>query len=149
MAKPLDQVMPFNKIRIKTMCAFINRGKVLACAGRDDVKRQNFFRLIGGGLEFGETAEQGIRREVREELNSEIKNLEFIGVVQNIFEYRGRKGHQIVFLFKGKLEQELSEKARIIISEAYGELEAQCISCQDVLENKIKLYPEFDYSRIF
>lgn len=40
----------------------------------------------GGHLEFGETPEEGVKREIREEYGIEIKNIKFLGVC-NIMKY--------------------------------------------------------------
>jgi ADP-ribose pyrophosphatase YjhB (NUDIX family) len=67
--------------------------------GYDDVKNERFFRPLGGAVEFGEAAEEALRREIREELGLEILNVVRLGVVENRFEYRGQPGHEVVFVF--------------------------------------------------
>ena len=67
--------------------------------GFDDVKNERFFRPLGGAVEFGELAVDGLRREIREELGLEIRNPIQLGVLQNRFEYRGRPRHEIAFVF--------------------------------------------------
>lgn len=63
-----------------------------------------FHRLIGGSVEHGEANHDAIIREVREELVANVLNLEFIAVVENIFELEGEPGHEIVFLYSGMLD---------------------------------------------
>lgn len=65
---------------------------------------EGFDRLIGGTVEFGETHRQTIIREIDEELGAEIIDLEFLGVVENIFVFDGEPGHEIVALYSGRLE---------------------------------------------
>ncbi len=65
-----------------------------------------FHRLIGGGVERGETHEEALRREVQEELQADIVDLTFLGVVENIFRYNGELGHEIVALYSGRLSPE-------------------------------------------
>jgi ADP-ribose pyrophosphatase YjhB (NUDIX family) len=55
--------------------------------------------MLGGGIEFGETAEQTLIREVREEIGAEIKLGRRLGAFENIFEFEGKKGHEIVLMF--------------------------------------------------
>jgi len=137
------------KIKVKAMCLFNHEGRTLAARGRDDKKNQIFFRLIGGSVDFGEKAEEGVRREVREELGCEIENLEFVDVVENIFEYNGIPGHEVVFLYKGDLSNKaLYEQEKIHIIEPYSEFDAEWVPIEDIKSGKTVLYPTFNYSEI-
>ena len=74
------------KIRPVALLIAIKNNKILVIDGHDYYKHKNFYRLIGGGIEFGETGAQAIKREVREEINAEIKNIKYLGLIENIFE---------------------------------------------------------------
>lgn len=63
-----------------------------------------YHRLIGGGVELGETHRDAIVREVDEELGATIHDLAFVATVENIFHIDGVLGHEIVFLYSGRLE---------------------------------------------
>ena len=71
------------KIVVNVMCLFVHAGRILVEERYDSSRGEGFYRLIGGGMEFFETAEEAIRREVREELDSGIEKLEFLTVLQN------------------------------------------------------------------
>ncbi|MFT4295909.1 MAG: NUDIX domain-containing protein [Micropruina sp.] len=58
-----------------------------------------FVRAIGGGIEFGERAEQALRREFREELGVELTTTELLAVTENLYEIAGVPGHEIVHVF--------------------------------------------------
>jgi NADH pyrophosphatase NudC (nudix superfamily) len=84
--------------------AVIRRGdELLVFEGRDDVKSETYYRPLGGGIEFGELAEDALRREFREELAAELVNVSFLGVLQNVFTVFGRASHEIVFMFEAEL----------------------------------------------
>jgi ADP-ribose pyrophosphatase YjhB (NUDIX family) len=84
--------------------AVIRRGaELLVFEGRDDVKSETYYRPLGGGIEFGEPAEDALRREFREELAAELTNVSLLGVLENIFTVFGRPSHEIVFLFEAEL----------------------------------------------
>ena len=129
------------------MCVISDNGKTLASKGYDKNKDENFYRLLGGSLEFGEKIEDGIKREIREELKSEVENLEFIKFIENIFTYEGKQGHDIVFLYKAMLSnKDLYKQEKIHFVEPYGEFDAEWVSIDDILNKKIILYPSLDYS---
>lgn len=77
----------------------IRDGHVLAQKGRDAVKGSSYLRAIGGGIEFCETAEAALRREFYEELGVELGAVQLLGVIENIFEYEGSPGHEMVHVF--------------------------------------------------
>lgn len=63
-------------------------------------------RLIGGSVELGETHRECVVREVQEELGASILDLTFVTAVENIFRINGELGHEIVFLYTGRLDPE-------------------------------------------
>lgn len=77
----------------------IRNGHLLAEEGKDTVKDSAYLRAIGGGIEFGETAEVALRREFREELGMQLGNVWLLGVVENIYVHQGLPGHQIAHVF--------------------------------------------------
>lgn len=94
------------RIRVLALCVFRRDDKILVAAGYDNIKQQAFYRPIGGGIEFGETAVAAVTREVREEINAEVKNLRYLGTLENIFVYNGETGHEIVMMFDGAFVDE-------------------------------------------
>lgn len=77
----------------------IRDGHILASEGQDNVKGSVYLRALGGGIDFGETADAALRREFREELGIELEAVQLLGVIENIFEYEGSSGHEIVHVF--------------------------------------------------
>ncbi|MEV0457542.1 NUDIX hydrolase [Catellatospora methionotrophica] len=72
---------------------------VLVFRGHDPTREQTFYRPLGGGIEFGETAAQALHRELREELDVELTGVRLLGVLENLFHAFDRQGHEIVFVF--------------------------------------------------
>jgi len=61
----------------------IRDGRVLVLDGVDSVTGRVFHRAIGGGIEFGETAEAALRREFVEELGVSLGAVTLLGVAEN------------------------------------------------------------------
>lgn len=137
-------------IETKAMCLIEHNGRLLVCEGYDKVKKEKFFRIIGGGINFGEKAEDALRREVREELDSGLENLRFLTVIEDIFTYAGEMGHEITFLYKGDLtNKDIYTKESIPILDNPDDFPAQWVPISDVIEDKVILYPSFDYKKLF
>jgi len=69
---------------IKTANAFITHNKKILLLHRDNIptiSNPNMWGSIGGMVEDGETFDDGIKREIKEETNLEPKNLKFLGKI--------------------------------------------------------------------
>ena len=62
-----------------------------------------FQRPLGGHVEFGEYALDTVRREFREEIGQELTDVRLLGVLENIFGWRGGTEHEVVFIFAAAL----------------------------------------------
>jgi 8-oxo-dGTP pyrophosphatase MutT (NUDIX family) len=93
-------------IRVISICLFTDNGRILVAEGVDDIKRDRFARPLGGAIEEGETSQQAIVREIREELRHNATDFSLLGVLENIFQYQGKPGHEIVFVYDGRLADE-------------------------------------------
>ena len=81
--------------------------RTLHAVARFGPTRENplgFHRLVGGDVEPGESAPDGVVREVREELGADLVDVELLGVLENIFELDGQPGHEVVFVHAGRLD---------------------------------------------
>jgi 8-oxo-dGTP pyrophosphatase MutT (NUDIX family) len=111
-----------NQIRPLAICVFRNKDRILVFEGYDPIKKQSFYRPLGGGIEFGEYGEEAVRREIMEELHTEIKDLSYLGMLENVFVFNGTPGHEIVMVYDGALiNSGLYDQSVISVIEANGE----------------------------
>ena len=64
-----------------------------------DSRDPPFQRPLGGHVEFGEYALDTVRREFAEEIGQELTGVQLLGVLENIFGWRGWTEHEVVFIF--------------------------------------------------
>jgi 8-oxo-dGTP pyrophosphatase MutT (NUDIX family) len=81
---------------IATGLAWNNR-RLLASEVTDDSGEVKGVRPLGGSIEFGETREEALHREFMEELGCGISIVGPWHALENIFDYEGTPGHEIVF----------------------------------------------------
>jgi 8-oxo-dGTP pyrophosphatase MutT (NUDIX family) len=150
------EIQPEKRIKVKAMCFFLHDGKILLQSGASlkivrDVRpivHGDFYRPLGGSIEVGEQSEEGIRREIREELGSEIDNLEMLEVIENVFVYGNEQNHEIVFLFKGDLQKkEIYDQQVIHIVEPDYEFDAMWVPIERILKGEVLLVPKTNWGK--
>jgi len=113
--------MQQKRIRPLALGIFRHDGRLLVFEGHEPIKRQIFYRPLGGGIEFGETGAQAMAREMREEIAAEVTNVRYLGLCENIFTHLGEMGHEIVLLYEAELvDRSLYERDVIEAVEANG-----------------------------
>jgi len=71
-----------------------------------DSRDPPFQRPLGGHVEFGEYALDTVRREFAEEIGQELTGVRLLGVLENIFGWRGGTEHEVVFIFAAAFADE-------------------------------------------
>lgn len=94
--------MKKKRIRPIVLGVFLHEERILVYEGYDQVKQKYYYRPLGGGLKFGETGAEALIREIKEEINQEIIQPVFLGVIENIFTCDGLPGHEIVLVYSGE-----------------------------------------------
>jgi 8-oxo-dGTP pyrophosphatase MutT (NUDIX family) len=108
-------------IRPIAICIFENNGWLLVAEGYDPTKEQTFYRPLGGGIHFGETGLDTLKREICEEIGAEITDLQYLSTMENIFTFNGEQGHEIVLVFLGRfLDTKFYQQPHIIGVEDNG-----------------------------
>ncbi len=134
-----------SQIRPIAICIFNHNGKILVFEDYDPSKGETFYRPLGGGIEFGEYSVETVHRELMEEIGARIKDLVYLGTLENIFTFNNTPGHEIVQVYDGVLvESGLYEQAVISGHETDVSLPMKVIwkSLDEFGPGKSILYPD-------
>ena len=133
---------PEQRIRAIVIGIAIRDGRILAVDVENDAGAIKGVRPPGGAIEFGETREAALRREFREELNTEVDILGPWTVVENIYEHEGQKGHEFVFAAAIRLADEaLYRREEISVMDAVP-TRARWLSLDALRSGKTVLFPD-------
>ena len=131
----------FKEIRPIALGLAIKNNKLLVSEGFDKVKNETFYRCLGGGIEFLEKSEEALKREFLEEINVDITVKNFLGILENIFTYQGKKAHELILFYSIEISDENYQEEYKVIDD-HGETIAKWIDI-DEFKNKNKiLYPK-------
>lgn len=101
-------------IRCLALALIFKENQLLVARGYDPQSDFEYFRPLGGGIEYGETGEQALIREIQEELQEPIQVQEYCQTLENHFEYKGQQGHEMIRLYLARfLNPEVYERAEL------------------------------------
>src|SRR5436190_14068435 len=93
--------MATQRPRVIALCLFQREDRILVT----EVVENGIvtgYRPLGGGVEWGERSIDAVAREIREELRVDVAGLRLVTVLENLFTYNGKQGHEIVFVYDGE-----------------------------------------------
>jgi len=122
---------------------------ILAVEGFNDKTNTFYYYLPGGGIEFREHSKDALKREIKEELDVEIKDIKQICTIENIFSYddiNNNKAilvaHEISFIYELTLPDVFYDKNEFLINDEVFISKTTWIDKNEFLSDKKKLYPE-------
>jgi 8-oxo-dGTP pyrophosphatase MutT (NUDIX family) len=130
-------------IRAIAICVFRNGDRIFVPELSDPLKKQTFYRPLGGSIEFGERSHDTVARELREEIDVEVSNLRYIGTIENIFTYNGQEGHEIVQVYEGDFaDRSIYEREYVEGREGDGTQFKVVWKSLDEFSDETPLYPD-------
>lgn len=134
---------PDQRIRGKVIGLAEHESQILVCEVLNDEGILKGWCPLGGGIEFGETAEEALKREIHEELGCTIQITSKPIICENLFDHQGVKGHEIIFAFQILLDNpDLYKAKRFQIFEHRGSSHwVQWIDIEDFRSRKRILFP--------
>lgn len=91
-----------DRIRPLALAVIQHENQLFVAENYDRFKQQTFYRPLGGRIEFGEYGHQTVGRELMEEIGQPLTDIAYLGLVENLFTYGGRSGHEIVLLYTAR-----------------------------------------------
>ena len=134
--------MTASAIRVKAV-AVIRRGSdILLSFAIDPDNGSRYGRLLGGGVEPGERADQAVRRELREEIGAGLTAVRRLGVLENLFTWQGRLHHEVIFVFAAEFEDPLLyDRDSFPVAEALCDGPAVWVSVEQICAGDVTVYP--------
>jgi 8-oxo-dGTP pyrophosphatase MutT (NUDIX family) len=91
------------RIRVLALGLIRDGDRLFVSEGYDPDREQTYYRALGGGVEFGEPSRDALHREFWEELQVKLKDVHYLGCLENIFTYNNQPGHELIQLYRCSL----------------------------------------------
>jgi len=132
-----------DRIRVLALALFRRGDEILVMEGYDPLKRETFYRPLGGAVEFGERVIDALHRELREEIGAAIKDVRLLQVMENLFVFDGKPGHEIVWMHDAALiDPAFYARDEIVIDENGTRGRAVWKSLREFETGRAMLYPD-------
>jgi 8-oxo-dGTP pyrophosphatase MutT (NUDIX family) len=131
------------EIRVLALGLVKDGDRIFISEGYDPVKQQTFYRAMGGGVEFGETSLEALKREFQEEIQAELTNIRYLGCLENIFTFNGKDGHEIIQLYEcAFVDPKFYEIDKLVFAEGERKKHAVWVDINRFKSGELRLVPE-------
>lgn len=138
MSKPKKRIRPISLGLIE------HEGHIFVSQGEDPATQETYYRFLGGGIDFGETSQQALLREFKEEIGAALVEVEYLTCIDNLFQLGGDRKHELVQLFRAKFSDPafyaLQERFQLIEGDLVKE--AFWLETARVRNGECRLVPE-------
>ncbi|MBX2823158.1 MAG: NUDIX domain-containing protein [Gammaproteobacteria bacterium] len=134
---------PEPQILVKVIGLCRHRKRLLAMEVLTDSGALKGVRPLGGRVEFGESREDALKREFREELGAEIVTSGSWKFFENIYQHEGSLGHEYLFAMNiTLLDTALYSREVIVFSEDSGsDSHARWFDIKALKTGEVELFP--------
>ena len=134
--------MEEGRIRTSTICVIRHQDRILAAPGYAGSKGV-FYRPLGGEINFGEHSRQAIRRELQEEIQVEITDPRYLGVIENFYTLYDVPQHELVIVYEADLvDVSLYGTSSIQGDEGGQAFRVEWVSLTEFTEGRASLFPD-------
>jgi ADP-ribose pyrophosphatase YjhB (NUDIX family) len=100
-----------------------------------------FYRPLGGGIHWGERSIDAVRREMREEIETDLTDVRLVGVLENLS--AAGHVHEIVFVYDGRFVNEAwYDRETFVVTEEHETLKASWKRIDEFGPGLPPLYPD-------
>lgn len=122
------------KLNIRAAGVIIHNGKILAHRNINS----DHYALVGGRVQIGENSVKTVRREIQEELEKNIEITSYIATIENFFEMKGSKYHEILFVHQAEFINDEDKEIEYTLKNKEGK---DYLQYEWLDLNKIEEYP--------
>lgn len=122
------------KLNIRAAGVIMHNGKILAHRNINS----DHYALVGGRVQIGENSAKTVKREMQEELGKNIEITGYIATIENFFEMKGSKYHEILFVHQAEFINDEDKKIEYTLKNKEGK---DYLQYEWLDLNKIEEYP--------
>ncbi len=94
------------RLNCRAVAIIVHDGKVLLHKNTADT----YYALVGGRVQIGESSDDTVRREIKEEIGKDVEINGYVATVENFFEANGKNYHEIMFVHQAEFVNEKDRK---------------------------------------
>lgn len=115
------------KINVRVYAMIVRSGKVLAL--HEEYVGEQLMKFPGGGLEFGESVLECVQRELEEELNIKVKNIEHLYTQEDFLVSKFRDNEQLLSIYY--LAEMIEENELLIMDPCIEKIEWVSLNAEE------------------
>lgn len=115
---------------VRVVCIIKKNGKILSHKSVD----KDYRILIGGRIKTDEDSLTAVKREVLEELETELLEVKFRGIFEGFFDCDGKRYHEYMFAYEGTIDDdaEICKVTKKRIPDSEKEIYLEWVNIDDI-----------------